>query len=87
MNGSTLALPEYIGQPDSARWHRSGSQTTNHPLEANMSKGSKATSQPEQRDSKGEHGGNRGGDRQKDEEQPKHSSQAAGKDPQRGSKS
>jgi len=52
-----------------------------------MSKGSKATSQPEQRDSKGEHGGNRGGDRQKDEEQPKHNSQAAGKDPQRGSKS
>jgi len=51
-----------------------------------MSKGSKATSQPEQRDSKGEHGGNRGGDRQEDEEQPKQSSQAAGKDPHRGSK-
>ena len=48
-----------------------------------MSKGSKATSQPEQRDSKGEHGGNRGGDRQEDEEQPKQSSQAAGKDPHR----
>ena len=50
-----------------------------------MSKRNKATADPDKRDSKGEHGGNRGGDRKKDEEQPKRSSQAAGKDPQRGS--
>lgn len=33
---------------------------------------------------KGEHGGNRGGDRAKKDDQPKKSSQAAGKDPHRG---
>ena len=50
-----------------------------------MSKGSKATADPEKQDSKGEHGGNRGGDRGKGDEQPNGSSQAAGKDPQRSS--
>jgi hypothetical protein len=33
---------------------------------------------------KGTHGGNRGGDQKKKDEQPKKSSQAAGKDPHRG---
>jgi hypothetical protein len=50
-----------------------------------MSRRNEATPDPDKRDSKGEHGGNRGGDRNKDEEQPKQSSQAAGKDPERGS--
>ena len=50
-----------------------------------MSKNSKATAQAEQRDSEGEHGGNRGGERKEDKEQSRRSSQAAGKDPHRGS--
>ncbi len=36
--------------------------------------------------SKGEHGGNRAGDQAKRDDKPKKSSQAAGKDPRRGSK-
>jgi len=36
--------------------------------------------------SKGEHGGNRAGDQAKKDDKPKKSSQAAGKDPNRGSK-
>jgi hypothetical protein len=50
-----------------------------------MSKGSKETADPDKRDDMGRHGGNRGGDHRKEDEQPKHSSQAAGKDPHRGS--
>jgi hypothetical protein len=50
-----------------------------------MAKGSKATADPEKGDSKGEHGGNRAGGRKEEAEQPKRSSQAAGKDPHRGS--
>ena len=52
-----------------------------------MAKGRKATADPEKRDSKGEHGGNRAGGRKEeaDNEQPKRSSQAAGKDTHRGS--
>ena len=53
--------------------------------EATMAKGSKATADPEKGDSKGEHGGNRAGGRKEEAEQPKRSSQAAGKDPHRGS--
>jgi hypothetical protein len=34
--------------------------------------------------SKGSHGGNRGGSKDKRDDQPKKSSQAAGKDPKRG---
>lgn len=34
--------------------------------------------------SKGEHGGNRAGERREEAEKPKKSSQAAGKDPHRG---
>ena len=50
-----------------------------------MPEGSKATTEPEKRDSKGEHGGNRAGERRKEAEEPKRGSQAAGKDPHRGS--
>jgi hypothetical protein len=50
-----------------------------------MSKASKATREPEKKDSKGEHGGNRAGSRKEEAERPKRSSQAAGKDPHRGS--
>jgi len=50
-----------------------------------MPKASKAMTEPEKSDSTGEHGGNRGGDQTKSAEQPKQSSQAAGKDPHRGS--
>jgi hypothetical protein len=49
-----------------------------------MAKRSKATVDPDKRKSVGKHGGNRGATRNKEKEQPKGSSQAAGKDPQRG---
>ena len=49
-----------------------------------MFKGSKATANQRKRDTKGEHGGNRAGGRARRDAQPKQSSQAAGKDPQRG---
>ncbi|MGE5271244.1 MAG: hypothetical protein ACM3JG_16410 [Thiohalocapsa sp.] len=39
---------------------------------------------PDKPDSHGEHGGNRAGGRKAEAEQPKRSSQAAGKDPHRG---
>ena len=42
------------------------------------------SSQTPDEDSSGQHGGNRGGEHKKDAEQPKKSSQAAGKDPHRG---
>ena len=50
-----------------------------------MPKDSKASTDPDKSDAKGEHGGNRAGDRAKDDESVKRSSQAAGKDPHRGS--
>jgi hypothetical protein len=49
-----------------------------------MPKDDKATARPEDRDSAGQHGGNRAGDQDKDRETDKQSSQAAGKDPHRG---
>ena len=50
-----------------------------------MFKGSKATTNLRKRDTKGEHGGNRAGGRARRAAQPKQTSQAARKDPQRGS--
>lgn len=47
-----------------------------------MAKDDKAKAQTEDRSSAGQHGGNRGGSHDKDRESK--SSQAAGKDPQRG---
>ena len=50
-----------------------------------MAKEHKGDSAPRLKEtSKGEHGGNRGGDSNKDEKQSPRSSQAAGKDPNRG---
>lgn len=49
-----------------------------------MAKGDKATAQPGQQESAGEHGGNRGGDHDQERKPPKQSSQSAGKDPHRG---
>jgi len=46
-----------------------------------MSKGKKQTTQPKNRDAVGKHGGNRAGTHRA---RPHRSSQAAGKDPQRG---
>jgi hypothetical protein len=48
-------------------------------------KGKSATA-PAQNTSAGEHGGNRGGDQKNTEDQRKQSNQAAGKDPNRGSR-
>lgn len=52
-----------------------------------MAKEHKGQSAPRERDeSHGQHGGNRGGDQKKDADQNKKSSQAAGKDPNRGNR-
>ncbi|WP_170984146.1 hypothetical protein [Rhodoligotrophos defluvii] len=50
-----------------------------------MAKVHKGKSAPREQDtSSGRHGGNRGGERAKEAERPKKSSQAAGQDPHRG---
>jgi hypothetical protein len=54
------------------------------PIGGAMPEPDKKLSQFEDKDTAGSHGGNRAGGRKEAEKEPRHSSQAAGKDPHRG---